>query len=469
MSEAQCLDMHEAVIRILADIGLSEAPPEMIEIVTAAGGSLDDAGRLRFDEVLVNTALANVDKDFTLYGQDPRHDLPMGGGRVYCGSGGAAPFVIDFESHEYRPSQLQDLADSARLVDALDNVAFFSRSLVARDLDNERDLDINTAYVSLAGTSKHVLTSASAAAHVDEIAALCYEIAGGEAAFRARPFLSLNINHVVPPLRFHPESCGVMAAAVGAGIPVMVNVFGQLGASSPVTLAGSVAQTVAEAIAGLVFAYLLDPTARIIAGPRPMVTDLRTGAMSGGGGEGALATAMAAQMMRHYNLVNSVIAGATDSKLPDAQAGYEKALSVSLAAQAGANLITQACGMQAGLMAVSLPAYVIDNDMIGAVMKSAVSIDVNSETLNIENIEKVVNSEGHFLGEAETYARMKTDFLYPQIADRQSPDDWQAAGAKPIHLAAEEMVRQILAKPAPSHISPELKQTLAKRFGLASI
>lgn len=200
-----------------------------------------------------------------------------------------------------------------------------------------------------------------------------------------------------------------------------------------------------------------------------MVTDLRTGAMSGGGGEGALATAMAAQMMRHYNLVNSVIAGATDSKLPDAQAGYEKALSVSLAAQAGANLITQACGMQAGLMAVSLPAYVIDNDMIGAVMKSAVSVDVNSETLSIENIEKVVNSEGHFLGEAETYARMKTDFLYPQIADRQSPDDWQAAGAKPIHLAAEELVRQILAKPAPSHISPELKQTLAKRFGLASI
>ena len=467
MTTTQCDDIHIAVLRILADIGLTDATDEMIGLVLAAGGELTAAGRLCFPADLVTAALAGVQKQFTLHGQAAIHDLVMGEGRVYCGSGGAAPFVIDLESNVYRPSTLADLSASARLVDALAHIAFFSRSLVARDLEQERDLDINTAMVSLAGTKKHVMTSASSPDHVQDIAAICYDIAGSEAAFRAKPFLSLNINHVVPPLRFHPESCAVMAAAIRAGIPVMANVFGQLGASSPVTMAGSVAQTTAEALAGMVFAWLVDSNARIICGPRPMVTDLRTGAMSGGSGEQAVATAMAVQMMRHYNLVNSTIAGATDSKLPDAQAGYEKALSVSLAVQAGANLVTQACGMQAGLMAVSYPAYIIDNDMIGAILKTAVEIDIRTDTLNIDNIRKVVNSDGHFLGQPDTYARMKTDFLYPDIADRLTPDDWQAQGALTIDERATEKARTILTAHHPSHIDDDTYQRLVTQFGLA--
>ncbi|MGI9463636.1 MAG: trimethylamine methyltransferase family protein, partial [Aestuariivirgaceae bacterium] len=279
--------IHQAILKIFAQTGLSEAPPIVIETVTSAGGSMSGDGRLLFPPELVQRALAGLRKSITLHGQRSGHEMTIEGERVYVGTGGAAPFVVDLETGAYRESTLKDLYDAARMADALEHIQFFSRSLVARDMPDERSLDINTAFASLAGTTKHVMVSASQPEHVWPIAEMCYTITGSEEAFRARPFLSFNVNHVVPPLRFHAESCEVMAEAVRAGIPVLCNIFGQLGASSPVTIAGSVAQTMVEAIAGMIFAWLIDPDAAAICGPRPMVTDLRTGGMSGGSGEQA--------------------------------------------------------------------------------------------------------------------------------------------------------------------------------------
>ena len=157
----------------------------------------------------------------------------------------------------YRDSCLADLYDAARLVDMLTHIHFFSRPLVARDMPDQQRLDVNTAYASLAGTTKHVFVSSGNAQSVADIARLCYRLAGSEAAFRERPFLSLLVNHAVPPMRFDTESVEILQAAVRHGIPMSINTFGQLGASSPVTIAGCVAQTTAETLAGMVIACLL--------------------------------------------------------------------------------------------------------------------------------------------------------------------------------------------------------------------
>jgi Trimethylamine:corrinoid methyltransferase len=282
-----------------------------------------------------------------LAGQTIENDLSVGGNYVYAGTGGAAPNLQNPKTNEYVPSKLKDLYNAARLADRLTNISFFSRSLVAGDIKDPLEFDLSTAAASLAGTSKHVMVQASHWSHVIAIAELCYKIAGGEDSFRKRPFLSLHVNHAVPPLRFDPASIKVMMEAVKRGIPVHCNVFGQLGASSPVTIAGSVSQTLAENLAGLVAVHILDPDAVSIAGPRPMITDLRTGGMAGGAPEQLMATAAAVQVMRHWKVPCSVIAGATDSKLVDFQSGYEKAVTINSAAQTGANLITQAAGSQA--------------------------------------------------------------------------------------------------------------------------
>jgi hypothetical protein len=188
--------------------------------------------------------LSGLPRDFALCGQHPEYDMQLGVARVYAGSGGAAPLILDLDSGRYRESTLRDLYDAARLVDSLDNIHFFSRSMVARDMPDNRTLDINTAYACLAGTRKHVFVAATEAAHVEEIANMCYAIAGSREAFLARPFLSMNCNMSVPPLRFDAESCEIGAEAVRCGIPLHSNTFGQMGASSPVTMAGTIAQKV---------------------------------------------------------------------------------------------------------------------------------------------------------------------------------------------------------------------------------
>lgn len=374
--------------------------------------------------------------------------------------------VVDAVNETYRPATLVDLYDAARLVDTLEHVQFFSRSMVAADMPDPHTLDINTAYASICGTTKHVMTSVSDAGHVPDIVELCHLVAGTARAFEKRPFLSLNINHVVPPLRFDPAACKVLMKAAELGVPVMVNTFGQMGASSPVTMAGCLAQTHAETLAGMVLAWIANPDVLAVYGPRPMVTDLRTGGMAGGSGEQALLTAAAVQLARSYDLPNSTIAGATDSKVADAQSGYEKALAVTMAVQAGANLVTQAAGTQAGLMATAFEAYVIDNDMLGAVLSAASPIEVTDQTLSVDAIAQTVRGEGHFLGHPDTYARMKSDFVYPAHADRQAPDAWQAEGAPTIRASARQTVEATLSSHFPRHIPPELDERIRARFDI---
>ena len=444
--------VHGVACELLAETGLSEAPASAIQLVEAAGGRVSDTDRLLFPRSLVELAINGLSRDFTLHGRVENTDLVLKQNRVYVGTGGASPQIFDMQSGRYRESCLGDLYDAARLVDTLTHIHFFSRPLVARDMADIRRLDVNTAYASLMGTQKHVFTSANNGQSVRDIATICYQLAGSKAAFLKRPFLTLNVNHAVPPMRFDSDAVEVLIEAVRCGIPVSVNTFGQLGASSPVTIAGCVAQTTAETLAGMVLAWLVDEQAKAVFGPRPMITDLRTGAMAGGCGEQAMLTAAAAQMARHYGLPSSTIAGATESKIPDAQSGYEKCLTVAQTVQAGANIVTQSCGAQASLMGISFEALVVDNDMLGCILRATNPVDISPQTLSARNIGAVASGAGHFLGEADTYARMHSDFLYPGIADRSVIDVWEAAGSNDIRHVAAAHAREVLKNHRPRYI-----------------
>ena len=423
LSDSALQRMHAAVLDLLERVGLSQAIPSMIERVTAQGGKLTQDGRLLFPRSLVEDVIANACKSFVMHARNPAQDMQVSETRVYVGSGGAAPNIIDLETGEYRDTTLRDLYDAARLVDTLDNIHFFHRSLVARDCPDAWSVDLNTAYACTAGTSKHIGISFFDPQHVDKITDYFDLLAGGPGEFRKRPFCSLLSTHVVPPLRFAEESCAVAEAGVRLGYPVQMISAGQAGATSPVTLAGSVAQSVAESLAGVVFLYLVDHSAKPIFAPKNVVSDLRTGSMCAGSGEQGVLMAANAQMGRYYGFVTSSMAGMTDSKLPDMQHGYEKCHGLTLAAHAGSNVISQGCGLEASLLGAAFESYVVDNDMIGAVLRGVRGIEVNDETLALDAIENVVKGAGHYLGHAQTLERMKSDYLYPEIADRQSPHD----------------------------------------------
>ena len=198
----------------------------------------------------------------------------------------------------------------------------------------------------------------------------------------------------------------------------------------------------------------------------PFVSDLRTGAMSGGSGEEAVLNAASAQVINHLGLPSGVAAGMADAKLPDNQAGYEKGNTVTLAAHAGANIVFESAGMLASIMAGSHEALVIDNDMLGAINRSVRGIEITRETLSIDVIESVVRGEGHFLGHSQTLSMMQSEYAYPLIGDRQSPDDWVESGAKSVHEVANEYVTRTLADHFPTHLSAAADAAIRERFDI---
>ena len=458
--------IHRTALDLLQKVGMAQAIPSMVERVTQAGGRQTDDGRLLFPAALVEDVIARTKRSFVLPGQTAEHDMELGGQHVYCGTGGAAPYIIDFHTGRYRESTLADLYDIARLVDRLDNIHFYWRSVVARDMPDEESLDINTAYACMQGTAKHIGCSFVEPAHLKRAVDMFDMALGGEGRFRLRPFCTISCCHVVPPMRFAEESCRCLEMAVQLGMPALLVSAGQAGATGPSALAGSVAQAVAEVLAGLVFAHLIDPDCRPIFATWPFVSDLRTGAMSGGSGEQALLMAACAQMANFYDIPGSVAAGMADAKIPDAQSGAEKGYTITLACHAGSNMVQECAGMQASLLGTSLEGYVIDNDVLGAILRTVRGIEVNDDTLSFDVIKDVVYGPGHFLGHEQTLRGMERDYVYPEIGDRSTPLEWEEQGAEDVREPAKRRVREILCNEYPDHIDPKADEQIRAKFNI---
>lgn len=464
-SDEDVLKVNEAVLDVLENIGLSQATEGCIEACEKLGAKMGDDGRLRFPRATVLETIKNANRDFTIYGRDPKYDIHPQGSKVHFGTAGAAVHVVDVEKNEYRESYLRDIYDAARIVEGLDNIHFFQRPMVARDIEDPLEMDLNTLYAALSGTTKHVGTSFTVAEYVPEALEMMYKIAGGEAEFRARPFVSNSNCFVVPPLRFAEDACDVLEACVNGGVPVLLLSAGQAGATAPAAIAGAVVQAVAEVLAGLVFVNGLVPGHPAIFGTWPFVSDLRTGAMSGGSGEQALLTAACGQMANFYNLPGGSAAGMCDAKMPDIQAGWEKGIAYVLAGMAGTNMIYEAAGMHGSLMGFCLESLFLDNDALGQALRCVRGIEVNKATLSIDAMRDVcVDGPGHYLGHGQTLELMQKEYLYPELANRFSPKEWAELGKPNIVQMAVERKRMVLDEFFPSHIDVETDQWLRERF-----
>ncbi|GIS86264.1 MAG: hypothetical protein Ct9H300mP6_08430 [Gammaproteobacteria bacterium] len=332
--------IHQTVLDVLENIGMANPLPELKEIALENGCTFTDQGRLLFPRSLVEDVIARAGRDFVMYGRDPKHDVDMSDKKVNLYGGGEAVTMLDLGAKKYRPSTINDVYDIARLVDYLENVHSYSRVVVATEFTDLLKTDINTAYASVVGTQKHTALTFASGDHVKPTIEMLDMIAGGEGKFLERPFAHGGGCTVVSPLRYGTDNCEVAVASIEMNAPVWVVIAPQSGATSPAALAGSLVQVIAETLASLLLIDLIKPGHPVIFGPWPFVTDLRTGSFSGGSGEEAIMSAASAQITNHYGLASSVGAGMTDSKSPDAQAGYEKGITVALAALAGCNNVS---------------------------------------------------------------------------------------------------------------------------------
>ncbi len=456
--------IHQASLEVLARTGIEVMPSECREIFRQAGARVDDEhNRVYLPASMVEDALATAQNEIILYGRDARHNLKLGGTRVYMGTGGAAVNVLDLTTGYIRESTLEDVAQIGRLVDALDNIHFYLRPCVARDIPIN-NLDLNTYYAAIIGTTKHITGNCFTTDSLHEVLEMAAMIAGSDQNLRQEPFISFVTSWTVSPLRFAPETVEVLTEIVRQEMPVFLSSAPQSGATSPAALAGSLVQVNAEELSGLTYCQLVKPGTPVILGYVPSVSDLRTGNFTGGAPEFALMHAAVAQLGQFYNLPVYNSSGLSDAKIPDIQAGYEKALTGLSAALAGANYIHHSAGMLESLLTVAYEQYVIDDDINGSIMRMVRGIEVNDDTLSVDLIDEVCHGEGHFLGTQQSLALMNSEYYYPHTGDRQRRADWEGDGGLDMREKARQEARHILDSHEPEPIPPEVDAAIRKRF-----
>ena len=466
LSDASVKRIHEAALDALEQIGLSQAPDTGVEIMTKAGAIQGDDGRLRFPRALVEDMINVAAKGITLHGRDPKYDMELSGTKVHFGTAGAAVHIVDVEKREYRESTSHDLLGRVQARASSRQYPFLPArdGLPRRRVDNLQ-MDMNTLYACCAGTTKHVGTSFSDPAHVADGFEMLHMIAGGEDKWRARPFVSNSNCFVVPPMKFATESCQTMEHCIREGMPILLLSAGQAGATAPAPLATAIVQAVAECLAGVVYVNAMSPGHPAIFGTWPFVSDLRTGAMSGGSGEQGLLTAGCAQMHQFYGLPGGAAGGMSDSKLPDMQAGWEQGILNVMAGLSGLNMVYESVGMHASLLGFCLESLVLGDDLLGQVQRCVRGIDVTEDSVSIETMRSVcLDGPGHYLGHAQTLEVMQTEYVYPAVANRSSPKEWVENDRPDLIQKAIERKNRILAEAAPTLIDADVDRAIRARW-----
>ncbi len=467
LSDTDMQRIHHAALTILEVTGIGDPTQELLDLVLPKGAVLNDHGRLCFPRTLMEDLLAGSANEFYVHARGSRagkDDLHCTKEKVYFANSGTAVTTFDASSRSYRPSTMQDIYDFTRLVDRLDHLHMTGDTVLATDVTQDFEHDMTMLYAILAGSEKPSCLTFRDRAHIKPAIEMFDMASGGEGMFLKKPSVIFGGCPIVSPLRFGRENLEIMIDTAKLGLTCDLAVPPQAGATSPAPLAGTLAQAVAETLSCVAIVNLINPGTPVVFAAWPFITDLRTGSFTGGSGEQALISAAAIQMGNFYNLPTSVGCGMTDAKIPDAQYGLEKALTFSLAAHAGANRLCEFGGMVGSLMGCSFESMVIDNEAAAMITRTLRGIEVSDETLSVEVIHDCAIDPGHFLGNPQTLKFMETEYVYPDLMDRELTDTWEKAGKQTMFDRARVVSDGILKEHYPNYFGSKLDAEVRAKF-----
>ena len=460
LTEDDVQKIHGTVLKVLEDVGVEVRLTEARNLFRNAGAAVDeDKCIVKIPPALAEDLIAQAPAVITLCGREENGDLDchIGGKNVYMGTGGTALNVQDPGSNDSRKATLTDIKNMARLVDALDNIHFYMLNVYPNELPGET-VDVNRFGTALNYTRKHIMGGVYTVEGVRNVIKMAEHIAGSPEKLRERPFISM-VTCVVSPLRLDKHYSQLTIEAARNSIPVVVPAEPLCGATSPVTRAGNLVVLTADTLAGVMLAQLVKSGTPTIFGSVASVADLRTLKYLSGAVEMGLLNAGAAQMAQFYQLPYYATAGMSDSKVNDAQAGYESAITNLLVALAGGNFIHDAAGFLEFCMTASYDKLVIDNEILGMVMRAVEGITVNDDTIAYDLIKKA-GPGGHYVSSRHTRHHMRTEQYLSELSDKDDRPQWEAAGAKDTKARATEKARMILDGEPHSFIPEKLRNTL---------
>ena len=466
LSEKQIKTIHEASLSILEKTGFTfEAGLEhTLDMLKKAGATVDrNNARIYFPGDLVMEQTVKAPERVILFSRDGRNDLELTKNRVHLGTGGAAIRILDLETGEARPSTLKDIYQLGRLVDKLNNIHFFLRPCIPTDIPPTA-YDVNVFYTCLKATGKHVMAGVNDVKGFRDVLDLSSLVAGGIKKLQEKPFISIITSFAISPLKLDTQTTLIMQEAVRNRIPVALSCAPMAGSTSPITMAGTLAQIHAEQLAGITVCQLTNPGSPILYGGIPGMANLRTMGYLGGAVECGMMNAAIHQLSNYIKVPNYNSSGLTDSKIPDIQAGWEKAFTSLLAAMGGSNYVHHAAGMLESMISVAYEQYVIDDEIIGMSCRVLKGIDVDPEHLALEVIDSV-GPGGNFMASPHTLDHMRDEYFNGNgITDRKSRQKWEKEGSLNTRERAREKAKEILATHKPEMIPPEIDARIRERF-----
>jgi len=447
--------IHRQSMRVLAEVGIDFYDAEARAILKENG--VDVRGDTAFFEPgLIDEFIAKAPSQFSQLARNPDRNVTIGGKNLCFVPVYGPPFVYDIEFGR-REARLEDFINFVKLA-YQSPYLHHSGGTIVEPTDvpvDTRHLDMLYSHIKY--SDKPFMGSVMSAENAADSVAMA-EILYGADEIRQNPALISLIN-VSSPRRLDDRMLGALTTYARAKQAVIITPFIMAGAMSPASVAGTLIQQNAEALAGLVYAQMVQPGTPVVYGSFMTNVDLKSGAPMFGSPESQMALVTSAQLARRYHLPFRSGGMFTSSKMPDAQAAYESVMTMLPAVQAGVNFVLHAAGWLENGLSAGYEKFMMDTEVLGMLHTLARGLDVSEEGQAMESILSVP-PDGHHLGTEHTMRNFRTAFHRPAMFDYNPFEQWEEEGAKDIYRVASDKVKQSLAEYQAPALDPALDDAL---------
>lgn len=451
LTEEEVQAIHQATLRILGEVGVALNQPEAQEVLTGAGATVRD-GRVLIPPELTERTLATCPRQVAVRGRGGA-TVTLGDGTLHWHNLGGACDVYDPRTGQRRPATVQDVNDSARLLDALDSVTTVTPFFTPQDASGSL-MSLAMYRHTLPHTTKPVQGPGVQTAAEVSYAARMAAVIGPPAEV-----LTLGISPI-SPLLFPDDVAEATMAVARLGIPLGPLPCPTAGATAPMSLAGSLAQQNAEVLTLIVLAQLVHPGLPIIYCGRLAMMEPRTGLSVWGGVEMGLASAATVQIGHRYGLPVNVYGFSTNAHTLDLQSGYERGLNAAIPALAGADELSGVGEMEAGVMG-SYAQMVCDDELVASISRLRRGFAVDEDALAVDVIEAVMGGSRNFLDQRHTVRYLRAgEVLYTRLAERRSWQEWDGTGRDGLAERAQAKAEWLLGEHEVPPLSDEQEREL---------